>query len=100
MLRLLKYHKIPIISSVLIFFQMPFSIGGLIFEKAHFRRSLIIIGRIFASEIGSGLFSGGLIFGGAYYRNSTVSIYETLHNFFLLVSVPALWDPPLLPSPV
>ena len=33
---------------------------------------VLIIGRIFACEICGGLFSGGLIFGWAYYQNFTV----------------------------
>ena len=37
----------------------------------------LIVGRIFASEIwGALIFSGGLIFGGAYYRNFTVFTFE------------------------
>ena len=99
-----KYHKIPIITPGLIFVQKAFLLGlfsgELIFGGAYYLKEFcvlkwvgldnknslkqlaltvhgLILGRAYyrkdfcVSGLG-GLFSGGLIFGGACYRNFTV----------------------------
>ena len=45
--------------------QLTLTVRGLIFERAYYRKDFCIW------DLGD-LFSGGLIFGGAYYRNFTV----------------------------